>query len=107
MFFGRVTMVTVVTVFLGAGSDAKDRHASGGRGRDGLRHDDTTPQNIVTIVTTVTPDRADSSFGANRCQVTAQKPQSESGSQGKKAGRKTGQQFAAFSLSGDSKKRRI
>ena len=48
-------MVTVVTVFLGAGSDAKDRHASGGRGRDGLRHDDTTPQNIVTIVTTVTP----------------------------------------------------
>ena len=40
--FGRVTMVTVVTVFLGAGSDAKDRHAAGERGRDGLRRDDST-----------------------------------------------------------------
>ena len=73
-------MVTVVTVFLGAGSGAKDRHDAVERERDGLRHDDTTPQNIVTIVTTVTPDGADSSFGANRCQVTAQKPQSENGS---------------------------
>ena len=81
-------MVTVVTVFLGAGSDAKDRHAAVERERDGLRHDDTTPQNIVTIVTTVTPDRADSSFGANRCQVTAQKLQSESGLQGGTTGRK-------------------
>ena len=75
-------MVTVVTVFLGAGSDAKDRHAVVEKERDGLRHDDGAPQNIVTIVTTVTPDRTDSSFGANRCQVTAQKPQSESGLQG-------------------------
>ena len=81
-------MVTVVTVFLGAGSDAKDRHAAVERERDGFRHDDTTPQNIVTIVTTVTPDRTDSSFGANRCQVTAQKPQSESGSSGRKGGTK-------------------
>ena len=95
-------MVTVVTVFLRAGSDAKDRHATEKRGRD-----DSALLNIVTIVTTVTPNAPESSFGANRFQVTAQKPQSESGSQGKEAGRKTGQQFAAFSLSGDSKKRRI
>ena len=81
-------MVTVVTVFLGAGSGAKDRHAAGERGRDGLRNDDTTPQNIVTIVTTVTPSKPDSSFEANRCQVTARKPQSESGSEGNTAGRK-------------------
>ena len=100
-------MAAVVTVVLRAGSDAKGRHAAVKRERDGLRRDDTTPQNIGTIVTTITPERADSSFRANRCQVTAQKPQSESGSQGKEAGRKTGQQFAAFSLSGDSKKRRI
>ena len=100
-------MVTVVTVFLRAGSDAKDRHAAVKRERDGLSYDDTTPQNIVTIVTTVTPERADSSFWANRCQVTAQKPQSESGSRGKEAGLKTGQQFAAFPLSGDSGNRRI
>ena len=33
-------MVTVVTVFLGAGSDVKDRHAAGERSRDGLRRDD-------------------------------------------------------------------
>ena len=77
------------------------------RGRDGLRHDDSTPQNIVTIVTTVTPNAPESSFGTNRFQVTAQKPQSESGSQGKEAGRKNGQQFAAFPLSGDSGNRRI
>ena len=100
-------MVTVVTVFLRAGSDAKDRHDAIERRRDGLRHDDTTPQNIVTIVTTVTPNAPESSFGAIRCQVTAQKPQSESGSQSKDAGRKTGQQFAAFPLSGDSENRRI
>ena len=81
-------MVTVVTVFLGAGSDAKERHAVMEKERDGLRHDDSAPQNIVTIVTTVTLDRADSSFGANRCHVTAKKPQSESGSQGRTAGRK-------------------
>ena len=77
------------------------------RERDGLSYDDTTPQNIVTIVTTVTPNASESSFEANRSQVTAQKPQSESGSQGKEAGRKTGQQFAAFPLSDDSGNRRI
>ena len=79
----------------------------GERGRDGLQRDDTTPQNIVTIVTPVTANAPESSFGANRCQVTAQKPQSESGSPGKEAWRKTGQQFAAFPLSGDSENRRI
>ena len=77
------------------------------RGRDGLRHDDSAPQNIVTIVATVTPNAPEGSFGAKRCQVTAKKPQSESGSQGKEAGRKIGQQFAAFPLSGDSENRRI
>ena len=77
----------MVTVFLRAGSDAKDRHAAGKKERDGLRRDDSAFSNIVTIVTTVTLDRADSSFGANRCHVTAKKPQSESGSQGRTAGR--------------------
>ena len=67
-------MVTVVTVFLRAGSDAKDCHAAGERSRDGLRRDDSALLNIVTIVTTVTHERYDSSFRANRCQVTAQKP---------------------------------
>ena len=81
-------MVTVVTVFLGAGSGAKDRHAAGKRGRDGLRRDDSPLLNIVTIVTPVTPKAAESGFGANRFQVTAKKLQSESGSQGKMAGRK-------------------
>ena len=81
-------MVTVVTVFLGAGSGAKDRHATGKRGRDGLLRDDSPLLNIVTIVTPVTPKAIESSFGANRFQVTARKPQSESGSQRKTAGRK-------------------
>ena len=100
-------MVRAVTVFLRAGNDAKDRHAAGERARDGLRRDDSPLLNIVTIVTTVTTNASDSAFGANRCQVTAQKPQNESGSQGKEAGRKTGQQFVAFPLSGDSENRRI
>ena len=81
-------MVTVVTVFLRAGYDAKDRHVAGERGRDGLRRDDSPLLNIVTIVTPVTPKAIESSFGANRFQVTAKKPRSESGSQGGTAGRK-------------------
>ena len=81
-------MVTVVTVFWGAGSGAKDRHDAGERGRDGLRRDDSPLLNIVTIVTPVTSKAAESVFGANRFQVTAEKPRSESGSQGKTAGRK-------------------
>ena len=97
----------MVTVFLRAGSDAKDRHAAGERSRDGLQRDDSALLNIVTIVTPVTTERSDSSFGANRCQVTAQKPQSDSSPQGKETRRKNGQQFAAFPLSGDSKNRRI
>ena len=100
-------MVTVVTVFLRAGYDAKDRHAAVEKERDGLSHDDTTPQNIVTIVTTVTHDETDSIFGENRCHLTAEQPQSDSSPRGKERERKTGQQFTPIPLSPDSKKPEI
>ena len=100
-------MVTVVTVFLGAGYDAKDRHAAVEGERDGLWHDDSAPKIIVTIVTTVTPDETDSIFGENRCHPTAEQPQSDGSPRGKEVKRKNGQQFTPISLSPDSKKPEI
>ena len=68
----------------------------GERGRDGLRRDDTTPQSIVTIVTPVTANAPESSFGANRCQVKAQKPKVKAALRAKRRGEKPDSSLRRF-----------
>ena len=65
-------MAAVVTVFREQGAARKTVTPPMERGRDGLRRDDSALLNIVTIVTPVTSNAPESSFGANRCQATAQ-----------------------------------